>query len=150
MHAVNLAEREPPTTAVDGPPRRPVAGPVLGGAVLLAGGVVAHVVDPTGGPTLCPFRAATGLLCPLCGGTRMVHRLMVGDPVGAFGLNPLAFVLLPIATWWLFVALTATAGGPTLRTPRLSARSGWVLAAVTLAFWVLRNLPVAPFRALAP
>ena len=104
-----------------------------------------HFVDPTGGPVLCPFRAATGLACPGCGATRMMHRLMIGDLARAFRYNPLAFVLLPLTAWWLFASLTSGLGGPKWWTPTFTARAVWVLAAVTLSFWVLRNL--APFHA---
>ena len=123
--------------------------PVVVGAIGLGACVTMGVVDPTGGPTLCPFRALTGLACPGCGTTRMLHHLMVGDLARAFALNPLAFVLLPFVAWWLFASLTAALGGPRWRTPHASARVGWALAAVVLAFWVLRNIPVAPFTAFA-
>ncbi len=123
--------------------------PVVAGAIGLGVCVTMGVVDPTGGPTLCPFRAMTGLACPGCGTTRMLHHLMLGDVSRAFALNPLAFVVVPFVAWWLFASATAVLGGPRWRTPHLSTRATWVLAAVVLAFWVLRNLPVAPFTAFA-
>jgi hypothetical protein len=125
--------------------RRPVAAPVLAGAVGIGAAVVFHFVDPVGGPVLCPLRAATGLACPLCGVTRMVHELAVGDLARAFRLNVLAFVLAPFVVWWAFVALTAMLGGPRWRTPTLGRRGSIVLLVIALAFGVLRNLP--PFHA---
>ena len=130
--------------------RHPMAGSVLAGSVLLGGCVTMAVIDPTGGPTLCPFRAATGLWCPGCGSTRMLHQLATGHPVGALGFNPLAFVLLPYLIWGVFAALTQWFGGARLTVPRFSARAVWILAAVVMAFWILRNVPGAPFDALAP
>ncbi len=53
--------------------RRPVAAPVVAGGILLAGCVTLAVVDPTGGPPICPFKAVTGFDCPGCGGTRALH-----------------------------------------------------------------------------
>ena len=97
-------------------------GPVVAGAIGLGVCVTAGLVDPTGGPVLCPFLAATGLYCPGCGATRMMHRLMVGDPVGALHLNPLAFVLIPLMAWWSYAGLTAMLGGPRWPTPRFTAR----------------------------
>lgn len=129
------------------PVARPVLAPVLAGAMGLAGCVTMAVVDPTGGPVLCPFRAATGLACPGCGSTRMLHHLCTGDVGRAFLLNPLAFVMLPLVVWWLFAGVTARLGGPRWRTPRFSARAVWILAGVTLVFWVVRNLP--PFHAIS-
>jgi hypothetical protein len=127
--------------------RRPIAAPVVVGAAALATCVGFALVDPDGGPVLCPFRAATGLACPGCGSTRMLHRLATGDPAGAFLLNPLAFVMLPLVAWWLFVGFTARLGGPRWRTPQFSAAATWVLAVATVAFWVVRNLP--PFHSIS-
>jgi len=80
----------------------------------------------------------------------MLHRLAVGDPVGAFGYNPLAFLVLPLALYWFFAGVTAAAGGPALATPRFDARAVRIFAGVLLLYWVVRNLPMAPFTALAP
>lgn len=53
------------------------------------------------GPALlCPFRAATGLPCPLCGATRAFRLAGRGDP-GFLRLNG----------WWVLLALVAVAGG---------------------------------------
>ena len=41
--------------------RRPYAAPVLAGAVLAAGCVALALVNPAGGPPICPFKAMTGL-----------------------------------------------------------------------------------------
>lgn len=130
--------------------RHPVAGPMLAGGVLIGGCVAMAAIDPAGGPTLCPFRAATGLWCPGCGSTRMLHQLATGHPMGALGFNPLAFVLLPFVIWGVFVALAGWFGGARLTVPRFSARTVWILAVVVMAFWILRNVPGAPFDALAP
>lgn len=156
---VAILEAGGPAVVPVGPPtsppsaslvRRPVLAPVLAGAIGLGACAVMGLVDPTGGPVLCPFRAATGLACPGCGSTRMLHRLAVGDPLGAFRYNPLAFVFVPLVAWWLFAALTRALGGPRWRTPQFSARATWVLAGVVLAYWVLRNLPIPPFDAISP
>lgn len=148
----SIAEPAVPSPLVQPPLpiRRPVLAPVLAGVIGLGACAVMGLVDPTGGPVLCPFRAATGLACPGCGSTRMLHRLAVGDPLGAFRYNPLAFVFVPLVAWWLFAALTRALGGPRWRTPRFSARATWVLAGVVLAYWVLRNLPIPPFDAIRP
>ena len=39
----------------------------------------------------CPFRAATGWLCPFCGGLRSLHALLRGQFRVAWTLNPLTF-----------------------------------------------------------
>jgi hypothetical protein len=129
---------------------RPILGPAIAGAIGLGTCVAFGIVNPEGGPTICPFRAATGLYCPGCGATRMMHQLMIGDVGRAVRLNPLAFLFVPLMAWWSFAGLTAMLGGPRLATPRFTARQTWLLAGVVLAFWILRNVPVFPFRLMGP
>lgn len=84
----------------------------------------------------CPFHELTGLLCPLCGGTRAAFRLLEGDLAGSLGLNVL---LLPLAAVVLYVALSPRTG----RVP-----PDWLpkaVAVVLVAFTVARNLPGAEF-----
>lgn len=125
---------------------RPHAAPLLAGAALVSGCVALGLIDPTGGPPLCPFKAMTGLDCPGCGTTRAAHQLLNGNVMAALDLNVLAIVVLPLLAWWGFVALTRAFGGPAWRTPTPS-RLGALAAVVAVAlFGVLRNLPVAPFN----
>lgn len=88
-----------------------------------------YVYDPatTASFPSCPFRALTGLLCPLCGSLRAAHALLHGQIVAAFALNPFTFVsglAWPLAARW---------------TP---ARRLWpTFATAAIVFTVLRNLP---------
>jgi O-antigen ligase len=45
----------------------------------------------------CIFHAVTGLECPGCGSLRAAHSVLHGDFAMAFRLNPLLFILLPLA-----------------------------------------------------
>lgn len=119
-----------PWTAVAG-----AAGLLLGAAGLLA------AVDPADGPTICPFRAVTGLDCPGCGMTRAAHQLLRGHFVTALDLNLLSIAVVPLVTWVAFTALVAGLGGPRLRGPVVSRSVQWVAAAIVVLFWVARNLP---------
>ena len=60
----------------------PARGDALRAAALAGAGaapfLAARVLD--GPALLCPFRAATGLPCPLCGATRAVELAAHGDP----------------------------------------------------------------------
>jgi hypothetical protein len=74
--------------------------------VLAAGGAGAGLllfVDPNQPGNLlpkCPFKWLTGLNCPGCGATRMVHALLHGDVVGAFHYNAVLLTLgVPLAVW---------------------------------------------------
>ncbi|MGW6449074.1 DUF2752 domain-containing protein [Lentzea sp. NPDC055074] len=68
-----------------------------------AGAVLLLFVDPNQPGNLlpkCPFHWLTGLNCPGCGVTRMLHALLHGDVVGAFHFNAALFLLgLPLAVW---------------------------------------------------
>ena len=70
------------------PVARPVSAPLLVGGALLAGCVAMRAVDPAGGPTICPFKAMTGLDCPGCGATRAIHQLLNG--VDKNGITPIS------------------------------------------------------------
>lgn len=71
----------------------------LGGA----GVVLLQFVDPNKPGNLlpkCPFNWLTGLDCPACGATRMVHALLHGDVVSAFHFNAVLLALgVPLAVW---------------------------------------------------
>lgn len=123
---------------------RSVAAPVAAGGMLLGACVVAALVDPSGGPTICPFKLATGLDCPGCGATRAMHKLFSGHPVAAMDLNLLAVIALPFILWGLFVAFTRVLGGPRWRGFSLSPRWTAVVVVVMLAFSVVRNVPGTP------
>lgn len=115
-------------------------------AILPVGCALLYARDPADGGIFpsCPFRAITGLDCPGCGTGRALHRVLHGRIDEAFVLNPLATLLLPV----LAVALAGMAwgqlGGRPLPHIRLPSWTGWVVLAVVLAFWVLRNVPWGP------
>ena len=97
----------------------------------------------------CPFYLLTGAFCPGCGALRSIHALLHGHLGQAFGFNPLLVLLLPyLASVWLAEVLTAA----TARRWRiaLSARWGWALLSLIVAFWVLRNVPSPAFDSLRP
>lgn len=105
---------------------------------------MAAAVDPAGGPTICPFKLATGLDCPGCGGTRALHKLLTGHLVAALDFNVLAVLAFPFILWGLFAWFTRAFGGPSWRGFSLSNRWTAVAVVVLLAFWVVRNVPGTP------
>lgn len=120
--------------------------PWIAGGLLLSGCVALAVVDPTHGPPICPFKAVTGLDCPGCGGTRAAHQLFTGHLGAALSYNILAVLAMPLILWALFASLTAMLGGTRWRCVTFSPRWTQVAVVVLVAFWVLRNIPVAPFQ----
>lgn len=117
---------------------------VLGGTCLAAGGV--YVVTGHGVP--CPFLTMTGLLCPICGSSRMGAALLRGDLPAAWGWNPFVLVLgVLFAFVWVWTGLALfrrrPVGLPGLLAvlDRLSPLGLVALIGVpALVFAVLRNL----------
>ena len=98
----------------------------------------------------CLFYSLTGLYCPGCGTLRGLHQLMHGNLVGAFGYNPYTMLALPIVGFAFLSALVAATWGKRLPSIFVHPALIWALLAAVLTFWVLRNVPVYPFSALAP
>lgn len=135
---------------VDGRPRgQRLRGPLAVAGLGLAAVGYVLAVDPSsdtlGQFPACPFKTATGLDCPFCGGLRAARALAGGDLATAWDRNAVAVLLLPLAAlaWlvWLRRAWTGRSPAPTPARAR-RARALWLLAlAVGLGWWVLRNLP---------
>lgn len=142
-------------TAMPRLPRHRLAAvpPLATAAAGLGGLAVVFALDPASsrGYLRCPLHTMTGLWCPGCGVTRATHHLLHGDVGAALGSN----VFLPVfagllVLGWLTWFRSTTGGRP----PQLMTRApGWawaVLGASLLGFAVLRNLPWALTRPLAP
>jgi hypothetical protein len=109
------------------------------------------VGDPTtphGPLPVCPTKALLGIDCPGCGSLRMLYSLMHGDLLAAVRFNALGLVAVVLLVWaygaWTYGRLTGR---------RIASwqRHRWA-AAVTLslvvAWFVVRNIPFAPFTGL--
>lgn len=115
---------------------------LLTGAGVAAATLLVHLYDPNqpGSYGFCPLRETTGLLCPLCGGTRAVHALTHGDWNLAMGLNPVVVLLLPVGVmWWLAWVVRSLRGRRTVFFERLGVF--WTVVVALICFAVLRNLP---------
>ncbi|CAM5542039.1 DUF2752 domain-containing protein [Streptomyces fumanus] len=114
-------------------------------AVLTAGAAGAaylYTTDPhQSGQFLppCPFHLVTGLLCPACGGTRMVYDLMHGHLAQAWADNRLLLLAAPFA-----LALLARWSWEGLRgrrwSPRLGRRTQAAILVTAVVWTVARNL----------
>ena len=107
--------------------------------------------DPTtpgGFLPLCPTKALLGIDCPGCGTLRMIYSLLHFDLLSAVRFNALAVVALG----FLIVAFVVWTYGSVVG----RKISGWqhhrwaaTVTMVLVALWfVVRNLPFAPFTAL--
>lgn len=107
------------------------------------------VYAATGWGIPCPFRMATGWLCPVCGATTMGSELLHGHLGAAWAANPVVLVALvglallglgwalEVATRRRFPVLDAWA-----RLQRwFSTRPGLAVLGVAIVVWILaRNL----------
>ena len=127
----------------------------IGAVAVLAGGVLLHFYAPAAlHLPACPFHQLTGLYCPGCGSTRALHYLLNLDLATALRCNLMFVVFLPfLALWFGSRALRAfrlwrgPAPAPVFDLPvfDLSVTNSWLLAALMLAWGVVRNLPFAFF-----
>jgi hypothetical protein len=57
------------------------------------------VASAATGGIACPFREATGVLCPFCNMTHATLALGQGDLVASVGYHPLGFAVLGLWSW---------------------------------------------------
>lgn len=112
---------------------------------IAAGGAVVAGALGTGLLTIpCWFRAATGLDCPFCGGSRALAALLHGDLAAALDHNAFAVtVLFPLAVA-VVVALGRWEAGRAATWWPAGARGRAlvaVLGVLTVAWWVARAVP---------
>ena len=115
-------------------------------AVSLVGGVcvASALIDPTGGPRLCPFKALTRLDCPLCGATRAAHQLFRGNVIGALDFNAVFVLAAPLLIWIAVTVLRQGLGDTAVRMPHIRRSTVIALAAAVVTFTIIRNLGVPP------
>jgi hypothetical protein len=99
----------------------------------------------------CIFYKATDLYCPGCGATRACDALIEGNFGKAFGYNPLFVVCFPFVI--LFLICSIWFGIVKNEEFKVHARFSkylLILAFVTLAYGVIRNLPFEAFSWMRP
>lgn len=122
--------------------RHPAAAPL---AVLVAGAAGAgwlYVTDPHEPGHLlprCPFHHVTGLLCPACGGTRMVYDLMHGQFAAAWLDNRALLLAAPFALALLARWIVEGLRGRRWR-PEVSPRVQGALLVLAVGWTVVRNI----------
>ncbi len=128
--------------------------PIACGSGLVAGAmfVATHNPASAGSPfPSCVFHQATGLWCPGCGLTRGAYQLLHGHVGAALSYNiftPLALAAIVIV--WVGWARVSWGAAPIRVSPRAGRWLAITTATLLLVYGVLRNVPVAPLRALAP
>jgi len=118
---------------------------IAAGAVLL----LYFFVEPgNGNLPKCFFHQVTGLFCPGCGVQRSFHALLHGHFLAAINYNLLFILLLPLILYFIF----AFGWGKKYEASSFIYKPvfSYTVLIVVLSFWLLRNIPFAPFSWLAP
>lgn len=126
-------------TAISKTHTRDVKTPRIALGFVAAGTLAIALGNPhTGGFPTCWILWLTGYQCPTCGGTRAVYDMVHLDFAGAWAMNPVLTIYLPILAvllvgWWW----RAWRGYRALTVP------AWVVivfGAILVAFGILRNI----------
>lgn len=123
------------------------------GVALVAGlacGAV-WVADPTtpGGPLpVCPTKALLGIDCPGCGSLRMLYSLMHGDVLGALRFNALGFVAVVLLVWAYGAWTYGRVVGRNVVSWQHHRWAAMITLVLVTTWFVVRNLPFAPFTGL--
>ncbi|MHC5263802.1 DUF2752 domain-containing protein [Streptomyces sp. UC4497] len=125
-------------SALDAPAAAPLGVLAAGaGAALYLYGTDPH--EPGHFLPGCPFRITTGLLCPACGGTRMVYDLMHGQYAMAWHDNGALLLAAPFALAllgrWAYEGLRGRRWSPSI-----GGRGATVILVGALIWAVLRNV----------
>lgn len=109
--------------------------------------------DPTDdlGPTTCAFKMVTGFDCPGCGGTRAFYYVLTANFPEAARNHAIALFAAPFLVYFYVVwSLRRVFPKVRWRFPkfRLTPIAGTYFMVAWAGYWVLRNLPFAPFTSL--
>jgi hypothetical protein len=109
------------------------------------------VGDPTtphGPLPVCPTKALLGIDCPGCGSLRMLYSLMHGNLVAAARFNALGLAALVLLVWAYLAWTYGRVTGRRIRSWQHQRWSAVVTLSLVVAWFVVRNIPFAPFNAL--
>ncbi len=128
----------------------------LGAPLMVAGSAIfacaaTWVGDPTtpGGPLpVCPTKALLGIDCPGCGSLRMLYSLLHGNLIAAARFNALGLVAVVLLVWTYLVWTYGRMTGRRIRSWQHQRWSAMVALSLVVIWFVVRNIPFAPFSGL--
>lgn len=99
--------------------------------------LIYHFFDPTHSDLApkCPFWLLTGYYCPGCGSQRAIHCFLNGSIWEGMQHN---YLLLPSLVY--VILLTVAPRNGKLIKALTSSTACWILFAVFMAWWLVRNL----------
>jgi len=125
---------------------------IIPGVILVLLAVLFFALDPAKSPVFpkCIFHSTTGYYCPGCGSQRAIHDLLHLNFAGVIKSN---FLFLPAALLIVYYYSRFFLNKKlNWKLPNIFyfKNTPWIILAVIVIFWILRNLPVYPFSVLAP
>ncbi|HIV58216.1 MAG TPA: DUF2752 domain-containing protein [Candidatus Stackebrandtia faecavium] len=119
-------------------------------AACAAGVLVTNPTDNVG-PSTCAFKMVTGFACPGCGGTRAFYYVLTMNLPDAAQHHAIAVFAAPFLVYmytrWSWRRIFPRVKWQLPKLPLTPAIGTYFMIAWG-AFWVIRNIPVAPFTAL--
>lgn len=103
---------------------------------------------PNGPLPVCPTKALLGIDCPGCGSLRMVYCLMHGNVTSAARFNALGLAAVVLLVWAYLAWTYGRVVGRRIRSWQHYRWSAAVTMLLVLVWFVVRNLPFAPFTGL--
>lgn len=110
------------------------------------------LVDPSGVDYLpkCPLYATTGIYCPGCGSQRATHDLLHFNIIGVIHHNLLYLLALILLSYHGIILMANKFLNKNWQSILNHPKTPIIVLVIIILFWILRNLPFAPFSWLAP
>lgn len=125
--------------------------PLMVAAATTLGCAAIWVSDPTtpNGPLpVCPTKALLGIDCPGCGSLRMLYSLMHGNLLAAARFNALGLAAVVLLVWAYLAWTYGRLVGRRIGSWQHHRWSAVVTLSLVVSWFVVRNIPVAPFAGL--
>lgn len=120
--------------------------------VILAAGIFYYAINPSTSvyTPKCPFHLLTGFHCPGCGSQRAIHEILHGNIWIGLQHNFLILFLIIIASYKAYTSFINESSEKKTENLLQNKVAPWLILALVLGFWILRNIPLEPFQILAP
>ncbi|MDH7446851.1 DUF2752 domain-containing protein [Aquimarina sp. 2201CG14-23] len=98
----------------------------------------------------CIFHSLTGYHCPGCGSQRAIHDLLNGRILQALQHNFLFIILAMVVVFKGYYYISKKVFNKNITDWTYNKYLTYAILILVISYWILRNIPVAPFCYLAP
>jgi len=139
-----MVTRQGPVPLRLGAPLLVAASATLACAAIWAG----DPTTPNGPLPVCPTKALLGIDCPGCGSLRMLYSLMHGNLGAAARFNALGLAAVVLVVWAYLAWTYGRVSGRRVLSWQHRRWAAMVTLVLVVTWFVVRNIPFAPFTAL--